>query len=105
MAKSKDARQVMVAATQMACDWDIDKNLDNAEALVRRARADGAQIILLQELFATPYFCKDQDAKYFSLAEAVDASRIIERMQALAMELEVVLPVSFFEKANRAYFN
>jgi N-carbamoylputrescine amidase len=102
---SENARAVSVAATQMACDWDIDKNLDNAEALVRRAQADGAQIILLQELFATPYFCKDQDAKYFSLAEAVDASRIIERMQSLAMELEVVLPVSFFEKANRAYFN
>jgi len=99
------ARTVSVAATQMACGWDIDKNLKKAEALIRQAHMDGAQIILIQELFATPYFCKDQDPKYFSLAEAVDNSRAIEKMQALAIELQVVLPVSFFEKANRAYFN
>lgn len=102
---TNDARKVTVAATQMACDWDTDKNLEKAESLVRRAQEDGAQIILVQELFATPYFCKDQDPKYFSLAEAVDDSRVIEKMQALAKELQVVLPVSFFEKANRAYFN
>ena len=89
----------------MACGWDIDKNLGKAEALIRQAHKDGAQIILIQELFATPYFCKDQDPKYFSMAEAVDDSRVIEKMQALAKELQVVLPVSFFEKANRAYFN
>ena len=100
-----DKRQVTVAATQMACDWDTDNNLEKAESLIRRAHEDGAQVILIQELFATPYFCKDQDPKYFSLAEAVDSSRVIERMQALAKELQVVLPVSFFEKANRAYFN
>jgi N-carbamoylputrescine amidase len=100
-----ETRTVTVAATQMACGWDIDKNLGMAEALIRQAHKDGAQIILIQELFATPYFCKDQDPKYFSMAEAVDDSRVIEKMQALAKELQVVLPVSFFEKANRAYFN
>ena len=107
MSKSETAktRTVTVAATQMACGWDIDKNLGKAEALIRQAHKDGAQIILIQELFATPYFCKDQDPKYFSMAEAVDDSRVIEKMQALAKELQVVLPVSFFEKANRAYFN
>lgn len=107
MSKSKTGktRTVTVAATQMACGWDIDKNLGKAEALIRQAHKDGAQIILIQELFATPYFCKDQDPKYFSMAEAVDDSRVIEKMQALAKELQVVLPVSFFEKANRAYFN
>ena len=100
-----NARSVSVAATQMACDWDTDKNLERAESLVRQAHKDGAQIILIQELFATPYFCKDQDSKYFSMAEAVDDSRVIAKMQALAIELQIVLPVSFFEKANRAYFN
>jgi N-carbamoylputrescine amidase len=107
MSKSKTGktRTVTVAATQMACGWDIDKNLGKAEALIRQAHKDGAQIILIQELFATPYFCKDQDPKYFSMAEAVDDSRVIEKMQALAKELQVALPVSFFEKANRAYFN
>ncbi len=103
--KTGKTRTVTVAVTQMACGWDIDKNLGKAEALIRQAHKDGAQIILIQELFATPYFCKDQDPKYFSMAEAVDDSRVIEKMQALAKELQVVLPVSFFEKANRAYFN
>ncbi len=103
--KTGKTRTVTVAATQMACGWDIDENLGKAEALIRQAHKDGAQIILIQELFATPYFCKDQDPKYFSMAEAVDDSRVIEKMQALAKELQVVLPVSFFEKANRAYFN
>ena len=107
MSKTKTGKTqtVTVAATQMACGWDIDKNIGKAEALIRQAHKDGAQIILIQELFATPYFCKDQDPKYFSMAEAVDDSRVIEKMQALAKELQVVLPVSFFEKANRAYFN
>jgi len=103
--KTDNANTVSVAATQMACDWDIDQNLEKAQSLVRRAQQDGAQIILVQELFATPYFCKDQDPKYFSMAEPVDDSRVIGTMQALARELQVVLPVSFFEKANRAYFN
>ncbi len=105
MVKSENARRVTVAATQMACDWDIEQNLEKAESLVRRAHDDGAQIILVQELFATPYFCKDQDPKYFSMAEEVDDTKVITKMQALAKELQVVLPISFFEKANRAYFN
>ena len=101
----KKTREVTVAATQMACEPDIDKNLEKAESLVRNAHEEGAQIVLIQELFATPYFCKDQDPKFFSLAEPVEDSRVIRMMKALAKELEVVLPVSFFEKANRAYFN
>ena len=100
-----DRRQVTVAATQMACSHDIEENLDRAESLVREAHGKGAQIILIQELFASPYFCKDQDAVHLSLAEEVDNSRVIRHMQALASELEVVLPVSFFERANKAYFN
>ncbi|MEF9671757.1 nitrilase-related carbon-nitrogen hydrolase, partial [Pseudomonas sp. PCH446] len=51
-------RIVTVAATQMACSWDLEANLDTAEKLVREAAARGAQIILIQELFETPYFCQ-----------------------------------------------
>lgn len=98
-------RKVTVAATQMACSRDIDGNLANAESLVRKAAADGANIILIQELFATPYFCKDQLEKHFELAEPVDDSRVIEPMRGLAKELGVVLPVSFFERDRNAYFN
>jgi N-carbamoylputrescine amidase len=98
-------RKVTVAATQMACSWDIEANLANAEALVRKAASDGANIILIQELFATPYFCKDQSEKYFDLAEPVDDSRVIKHLSALAKELGVVLPISFFERDNNVYYN
>lgn len=96
---------VTLAATQMACSWDTEANLDRAEALVRKAAAAGANIVLLQELFETPYFCPDQKQDLFRLARAFAGNPVIARFARLAAELGVVLPVSFFEKANNAYFN
>ena len=61
-------RSLTVAATQMSCDWDISGNLDRAEGLVREAASKGAKLILLQELFETPYFCQDQLADHFAIA-------------------------------------
>ena len=98
-------RRVTVAATQMACDWDRDGNVARAERLVRAAAARGAELILLQELFETPYFCKDQKPEHFALAHRYEGNPLIARMSRLAAELGVVLPVSFFERANNAYFN
>jgi len=100
-----EPRLVRVAATQMACDWDIEGNLARAVSLVERAAAEGAQIILLQELFATPYFCKDELEQQFALAETLKESVVVARMRELAAKLGVVLPVSFFEKSNNAYYN
>ena len=97
--------KVTVAATQMACSWDTDGNVDRAEALVREAATGGAQIILLQELFETPYFCIDTQERHFDLARPLEMHPTIERFRYLARELEVVLPVSFFERAGPAYFN
>ena len=97
--------QVTVAATQMSCSWDLEKNLDRAESLVREAAAQGAQIILLQELFETPYFCIEQDFKHQALATPVDENRAIRRLAVLARELQVVLPVSWYEKSGPAFFN
>lgn len=98
-------RTVTVATTQMACSEDAAANVEQAERTVRQAAAAGAQIILLQELFETPYFCKDQDPRWFRHAAARDASPALARMCALAAELGVVLPVSWFERANTAHFN
>lgn len=97
--------EITVAATQMACSRDRERNLKNAEALVREAAGKGAQVVLIQELFETPYFCKDQKQEHFALAAAPGDSAAVKRMSALAAELEVVLPVSFFERANNAYYN
>lgn len=98
-------KEITVAATQMACSWDTEANLDEAEALVRDAAGQGAQIILLQELFETPYFCMDQKQEHFALAHPAGENPVLDRMQPLAAELQVVLPVSFFERANNAYYN
>ena len=98
-------RSVTLAATQMSVGKDRAESLAKAEALIRRAAGEGANIILIQELFETPYFCQDQLPEYFELARPVEGNEGIARFQALARELNVVLPFSFFERANQAHFN
>ncbi len=96
---------VTVAATQMACSWDLKGNIERAEKLIRKAAADGAQIVLIQELFEAPYFCQDQIAEFFDMAKPFEGNPLIVHFSKLAAELNVVLPVSFFEKAGQTYFN
>ncbi len=98
-------KEVTVAATQMACSNDTDENVNNAEKLVRQAASEGAQIILIQELFESQYFCMDQKEELFELSKPFDNHPTIKKFSELAKELNVVLPVSFFEKANRAHYN
>ena len=98
-------KEVTVAATQMACSNDTDKNVSNAEKLVRQAASEGAQIILIQELFESQYFCMDQKEELFELSKPFENHPTIKKFSELAKELKVVLPVSFFEKANRAHYN
>jgi N-carbamoylputrescine amidase len=97
--------KVKVACTQMACSWDIESNVRRAEAMVRRAADAGANIVLLQELFETPYFCIDRQAEHFRLAKPRDEQPTIKRLQAVARELDLVLPVSFFERDEDRYYN
>ncbi len=98
-------RSVTFAATQFACSWDRKANIAKAKNLVRAAAAKGANVILIQELFETPYFCQDQLADHFALAAPAEGNPLIAEMSELAHELGVVLPVSFFEKAGHAHFN
>jgi N-carbamoylputrescine amidase len=98
-------RSITVAATQFACDWHLPGNADRAEALVRQAAAQGAEVVLIQELFATPYFCIEQHPDYFALAHPLEGNPLVARFAALARELGVVIPVSFFERAGPAFFN
>ncbi len=98
-------RPVTVAATQFACTWDLAANLDRAEMLVREAAAQGAQVVLLQELFETPYFCADERPDHFALARPWAGNPVIARFADLAAELGVVLPISFFESVGAAHFN
>ena len=96
---------VTIAATQMACSWDLNKNIDKAISIVYQAADSGAQIILLQELFETPYFCIDTQNKHFNLAKTLSEQPTIKKMQTIAKDLGVVLPISFFEKSGLVYFN
>jgi N-carbamoylputrescine amidase len=98
-------RTVTFAATQFACTWDLPANLERAEAVIREAAGNGAQVILVQELFATPYFCITQRPEYFKLAAPMEGNPLIDHFADLARELGVVLPCSFFEKAGPAFFN
>ncbi|MGP9556690.1 N-carbamoylputrescine amidase [Psychrobacter sp. AOP7-A1-24] len=98
-------RNVTVATTQMTCSWDIQQNIATATDLVKKAANDGANIILLQELFETPYFCQVHDFDYFKLATSVEDNAAINHFKKLAKELEVVLPISFYEKSGNTFFN
>ena len=99
------AKTFTVAAIQMSMARDVETNVATAERLVRRAAADGGQIILIPELFEGHYFCKDQKASEHARALPVDDHPTIRHFQAVASELGVVLPISVFERANNALFN
>jgi N-carbamoylputrescine amidase len=98
--------KLTVSAIQMRIPgWDIERNVAHAEELVRQAAGQGAQVILLPELFETPYFCTEQDARHFELARPLEGHPTIARFAKVARELRVVLPISFFERAGRAFYN
>ena len=97
--------KIKVAATQMRCDWEIENNLKKSINLIEKAAEQGANIILLQELFQTPYFCIQYDEEIFKLAQTFENNSLINKMSEVAKKHKVVLPISFFEKDNNAYFN
>ena len=82
--------KITVAATQMACGWDRDANIANAERLIREAAAQGANLVLIQELFESPYFCKDHLAKHFDLALPISENPAVARLSKVAKELSGV---------------
>ena len=98
-------KQVTVAATQMSCTRDSIVNIENAKKLTRQAASDGAQIILIQELFESVYFPCLNKPEEFTMAKPYKDNPLLEEMSALAKELSVVLPTSFFEKDNNTYYN
>jgi N-carbamoylputrescine amidase len=96
---------VKVAALQMSMSEDKNANIIKASDLVREAAFNGANIILLPELFSSLYFCKDMDDVYFTWASPLQNNSLIEHFSHISKELNVVLLVSYFEKAQTDYFN
>ncbi len=96
---------VKVAAVQMQMSKETQANINKASDFVKEAAFHGANIILLPELFSSLYFCKDKDTTYFSLAKPQHKHPLLEHFSHLAKTLQVVLLVSYFEKAQTEYFN
>lgn len=96
--------KVVVAAIQMRCYLEVEKSLAAAEKMVRKAAAQGANIILLPELFAREYFCQQRRYDFYDYAMPVTEDPAVQMGMRLAKELQVVLPISFYEKdINRLY--
>ena len=98
-------RNVIVAAIQMRCVPDPAENLRTAERLVRQAAEQGAQVILLPELFEREYFCQQRRYDFYAYATPTDENPAVQMGIRLARELHVVLPVSFFERDCNNFYN
>ena len=94
-----------VAATQFASTPDRAANLATAERLIRQAAKQGANIVLIQELFETPYFCKEHNPACFEVAMPIAENPAVRRFQDLARELNIVLPASVYERAGNTFYN
>jgi N-carbamoylputrescine amidase len=103
--EGRDMTTMTVAAIQMSMADDVATNVATAERLVRAAAKQGAQIILIPELFESHYFCKDQRVEDLERARPIDDHPTIAHFQKVAQELSVVLPISVFERSNNVLFN
>jgi N-carbamoylputrescine amidase len=100
------SREVCVAAVQIACVKDnMSENIARVSAGIHTAVERGAGIVLPPELFSDHYFCKTQEEEHFADAYAWHAHPAVLAMQDLARDLDVVIPVSIFEKDGPEYYN
>lgn len=97
--------EITVAALQLGFSNDIDANIANVSRLVREAAAKGAQVILPPELFEGEYFCRVEDEGLFANAKPTAEHKAVRAMQALAGELKVHIPTSFFEADGPHHYN
>ena len=98
-------KKITVAAVQMQCTPSVEENIAKADKMVRDAASRGANIILLPELFERPYFCQERRYEFYDYATPTAKNPAIRHFRAVAAELGVVLPISFYEKAGTQLFN
>ena len=98
-------RNVTLAAVQMSCSKDIHENINKADRMVREAAKKGAQVILLPELFERPYFCQERQYGYYAYATPTMENPAVKHFIEVAKELQVVLPISFYEKDGLVLYN
>src|SRR5687768_3618465 len=98
-------RTLSIAVVQMTMTDRLEHNIERAIAFVRQAAARGARLVLLPELFENLYWCQVQRESYFANAHPVERHPFLAQFCALARELGLVLPVSFFERSGQAHYN
>lgn len=100
-----------ISVIQMSCEGElpnnmaIEENIQKASTLVKKAAIDGGNIILLPELFETPYFCQERNYEYYNIATTTEMNPAVNEMKKLAKELHIVIPVSFYERAGNTTYN
>lgn len=98
-------RKVTIGTVQMRCTASVAENIEKADAMVRRAAQQGANIILLPELFERQYFCQERRYDYYHFAKPLLENDAVCHFRLVARELEVVIPVSFYEKDGCSLYN
>ena len=98
-------RKVKYAGIQMQCTKSVEVNIAKADKMVRKAASEGAKIILLPELFERQYFCQERNYDYYLYARSLEEDEAVNHFKKVAAELEVVLPISFYEKDVNVFYN
>ena len=98
-------RKVKYAGIQMQCTKSVEENIAKADKMVRKAASEGAKIILLPELFERQYFCQERNYDYYLYARSLEEDEAVKHFKKVAAELEVVLPISFYEKDVNVFYN
>ena len=98
-------RKVKYASIQMQCTKSVEENIAKADKMVRKAASEGAKIILLPELFERQYFCQERNYDYYLYARSLEEDEAVNHFKKVAAELEVVLPISFYEKDVNVFYN
>lgn len=98
-------RKVKASAVQMQCTTDVKENINKAELLVRKAAQDGANIILLPELFERQYFCQERRYDYYAFAKQLNENDAVLHFKNVAAELSAVIIISFYERDGNRLFN
>lgn len=97
-------KNVQFALIQLACSTDPAQNFQQTEKAIRQAASQGAQVVCLQELFQSTYFCFEENQDFFKLAEAIPG-KTTDSLGSLAAELGVVIIASMFEKRAAGLFH
>ena len=98
-------RKVTIGTVQMQMQKNVNDNIDKADKLVREAAKNGAEVILLQEFFERQYFCQERCYEYYNYAKPVEKNEAVQYFKNVAKELNVVLPISFYEKDGCSLYN